>query len=289
MIKNSVLMIALFLGISVASYAQFPTIGKVKSKHPRLSREVLSDIIGSLPNPLEISVFAQQQKIDYQKTKLPAKANGYLHQAWLSGVYFVRLHQACVYKKTEMAKAYLKAMQRLATTLSAAQYFPESKLKVLLKKNKKQGEFLSRINQSYEGLSYHWQIMGYADASIMMATGDFIESLYLLASSVSNVRKQTFWNRLRDQKIMLEQYLLLLSFYEESPEVKKVILALNELQLLFDQVKIDFEYQEPSLNYVNDMILAQDNTKTRIYIEEGTKRKLVNKIKEIRKRLMPQD
>ncbi|HAS45384.1 MAG TPA: hypothetical protein DCS93_33175 [Microscillaceae bacterium] len=261
MIRSKLLIMVVFLGVSVASHAQFPIKKHRKSKHPSLAREVLSDIISSIPNPLEISVFAQQQYREYQKTKLPTKAQGYLHQAWLSGVYFARLHQACIYKKEKVAKAHLKAMQRLINKLSAAQYFPADELKVLLKNDKKLNDFLSRINQNYEGLRNHWQTLGYADAAIMMATGGFIESLYILASSKPNIHKKTFWDRLGGQKVMLEQHLLLLTFYEETPLVKKVIAVLNDLQALFDQVKMDFEYQDPDLSYKDNIILTQDKTK----------------------------
>lgn len=284
------LSLPLLLCIAITSQAQLPERKRVQRKIPALSREVLTDIIWSIPGPLELSVFAKNEKLHYQpfvaKSALRATPKNGFEQAWLMGVYFAGFAQACIYKKSKDARAYLKPMQQLVTKLKADKFFKADEFQALIGKPKRYEALLDKITQSYEGISNHWIKLNYPDLSIVMASGSFVESLYLLASPKYRIYKQAYWDRLGEQKITLEMHLLLLSFYEHQPEVKKVLLKLNELQKIYDQVKIDFIYQKPKLDFSKDIIEVQGKTLARIQIDKATKQKLLKLINQLRAQLI---
>ena len=180
--KPHFVILILLLCIAIASQAQLPERKRVKRKHPVLSREVLTDIIWSIPGPLELSMFAKNERLNYQpsniESALKAKPGNGFQQAWLMGVYFAGFTQACVYKETKYAKAYLKPMQQLATKLKANEFFNAEEFKSMFGKSRRYEALLDKITQSYEDISNHWIKLNYPDLSILMASGSFVESLY---------------------------------------------------------------------------------------------------------------
>jgi hypothetical protein len=75
-------------------------------------------------------------------------------------------------------------------------------------------------------------------------------------------------NRIGEQKLILDQLLLLLSFYEESPDIKTLIGELNELQKIYDNVKITYEYEESTTEEENGILVVKDNTLSKINFTE---------------------
>ena len=289
-IRIGIIYLLIIMFVYSSAQAQFPIKKQKQSKYPKLAREVLLDIVMSLPNPIETIEYTHWLMAPYKKANLSAKADNYLYQAWLIGMHFTRLHQALAYKKYKVVAFYINTMQPLIATLNSSKYFPANDLKALLKNDQKLDELLNKINQSYENLSDYWLKNGNPETSILMATGSFVESLYLLASiSKETHAKEFLWNYLGYQKITLEQHLLLLSFYEEFPIIKKIIFVLNDLQRQFDEVKTYVQFEKPSLTYTNDVIIVEDNTRTRIKILKPVQTKLITKIKEVRTQLMPKN
>ena len=56
-----------------------------------------------------------------------------------------------------------------------------------------------------------------------------------------------------------------MSFYEEKPGIKTLITELNQLQKVYDQVKIEFQYNDPKTKQDdNGLLIVDDNTSTKI-------------------------
>ncbi len=76
-------------------------------------------------------------------------------------------------------------------------------------------------------------------------------------------------NRIGKQKLILDQLLLLLSSYEESPDIKTLIGELNELQEVYDNIKITYNYDESTTEEENGIIVMKDNTSSSINFAEN--------------------
>ena len=203
--------------------------------NPRLSREVLSDIVKSIPSSLEISFLIKDLDITYNNAYIndPAKANGYktpIKQALNLGVYATDVGYAYLYKKKKTTQAVLRANMHLAKKLKIWHLFDKKQWK---EKALKSNNFYSLLLQSktlIEKISNHFYEKKQSHLTILMLTGGCLESLYIMVNLAITSPNEFLNYQIGEQKIILEQLLLLLSFYEDLPEIKALMGELEKLQ-----------------------------------------------------------
>ncbi len=79
---------------------------------------------------------------------------------------------------------------------------------------------------------------------------------------------------------------MLLSFYEESPEIKKLIDELNELQSIYDNVRMTYEFEEPTVEEEDGMLVVEDNTRSTINFTEKDLDNILGITTKIRNRII---
>ncbi|NJO00561.1 MAG: hypothetical protein HC880_01755 [Bacteroidia bacterium] len=242
---------------------------EAKPQTPAISKEVLSDIVKSIPSPLEISFLIKDLGIKYDKTILNssdniANFNTSFQQALNLGVYSTDLGYANIYEQTQDALDYLSAVRDMATGLNIGQFFDFETIRALATNSNNLDSLLLVTNTNLERINDHLQDKGRADLTILILTGGWLEALYLTCEVAKKQPNELLNNRIGEQKIILDQLLLLLSFYEENPNIKKLIDDLNELQTIYDNVKITYEYEETSAKEENGILVVEDNTSSKI-------------------------
>ena len=81
-----------------------------------------------------------------------------------------------------------------------------------------------------------------------------------------------------EQKIILENIMLLLSFYKDTDEnMASLLKDLEELKSAYDKINIVYTYKESTMEIVNGVAEIKDNSTTTIQITEQD----VNNIKTI--------
>jgi hypothetical protein len=80
---------------------------------------------------------------------------------------------------------------------------------------------------------------------ILILTGAWLESLYLICEAAKEQPNDLFDNHIVEQKIILDQLLLLLSFYEDDKKIRAFIEKFEGLQKIYDAIKTywDEDYQ----------------------------------------------
>ncbi|OJJ16341.1 hypothetical protein BKI52_34175 [marine bacterium AO1-C] len=254
------------------------------------SRAVFTDILMSIPGPTELSLFAKEQHVNNQLDFISIAAKELQYQpkemytqAWLLGAHFTRLTQAWVYQKPTIAHIHLKAIKQLVTQLGITQHFNYSELNFLLTTPHKHEAFLMKTTQIYNNILRGCFEFGRTDLSvsaIFMSLGSFTESLYFLIASAPSLDNEALWERLADQKFMLEGYLLLLYFYDDLPNVMPVMMALDKLQALLEQVKKEYNRKDAQITVKGDVLVLNQQSTTKMTM--STKKKLPILIKQLR-------
>ncbi len=244
-----------------------------KVQTPAISREVLSDIVKSIPSPLEISFLIKDLGIRYDRSILnsadnSANYNTSYKQALNLGIYSTDLGYANIYEQTQDALYYLGSVREMAEGLKIGQFFDFNTIKDLATKSDNLDSLLLVTNTNLERINDHLQENGRADLTILILTGGWLEALYLTCEVAKKQPNELLRNRIGEQKLILDQLLLLLSFYEESPDIKTLISELNELQKIYDNVKITYEYEESTTEEENGMLIVRDNTLSKINFTE---------------------
>ncbi len=265
------------------------------SNNPPISKEVLSDIVRSIPSPLEISFLIKDLGIQYDKnilnsTQKTANYNTAYKQALNLGVFSTDLGYANIYSQTKDALTYLKSVNEMADALNIAEFFDYAAIKDLATNSNNLDSLLLVTNMNLERINDHLQKKDRADLTILILTGGWLEALYLTCEVAKKQRNDLLNNRIGEQKIILDQLLLLLSFYEDDyPKVKELRVDLSELQKIYNNIKIEFNAVDDNTSTTrqeNGILIVEDNTTTKINFTDQDLINILEKSKAIREKII---
>ncbi|TAE73739.1 MAG: hypothetical protein EAZ85_06325 [Bacteroidetes bacterium] len=234
---------------------------KKAPKSSALSKEVLSDIMKSIPLPIEILFLIKELSVPYEKKVLSnaddfSKYNNNYKQSVNLGIYSTDLGYANIYGQTQDALNYLTAVKGMADGLKIGEHFDFNTIKKLAGSKEKDNfeKLLLETNKNLENINEHLQEKGRPDLTILILTAGWVEALYLTCEIAKKKPDPLLSNRIGDQKIVLDQLLLLLSFYDDNSNIKSLIEQLNRLQKMYENVKITIKTKEASVKTSGDVI-----------------------------------
>lgn len=264
-----------------------------KPATPAISREVINDMVKSIPSPLEISFLIKDLEIKYDKTVLNAsenskKYNTDFQRAMNLGVYSTDLGYANIYEQTQDAILYLGAVKKMADDLKIGQFFDFNTIKKLASTRGNLDTLLLVTTSNLESINEHLQEKDRSDLTILILTGGWIESLYLTCEVAKKQPNELLKNRIGEQKIILEQLLLLLSFYEQNNDnIRKLIGDFHKLNKIYENVKITYTQTETtSKEGPNGVLINEGGPKSEIKLEEKDLDAILESVREIRKKII---
>ncbi|MDJ1502533.1 hypothetical protein [Xanthocytophaga agilis] len=242
-------------------------------KAPAVSKEVVNEFIQSIPSPIEISVLIKEQGAKYDSKLLNPTAsqgnyNTSFRQAVNLGVYSTDLGYANIYDQKQDAIKYLDAVTGMANGLNIGQFFDFSTIKRLATNSSNLDSLLLITTQNFEKINSYLQDQNRSNQSVLILTGGWVESLYLTCEVVKKNPSQQFKERVGEQKVILDQLLLLLDFYKDDANVQGLINDLNNLKAQFDAVKVTREYKESKMEEINGIPTIVDKSTSRIDFTE---------------------
>jgi hypothetical protein len=122
--------------------------------------------------------------------------------------------------------------------------------------------------------------------SVLLVTGTWIESVYLATQVVSNKRNDDLVERIAEQKMILDQILLIVSAYNEDSMFQRISDDLKTLKSEYDKVTITYNYQEPITKEVNGRLVIIDNSTTEVHMSDEQLIQISALVKEIRNRMV---
>ncbi len=261
-----------------------------KTTKAALTKEVLTDIINSIPLSLEVSFLIMDLNIPYDKKALSSaddvsKFNNNYKQAVNLGIYSTDLGYANIYSQTQDALNYLTGVKMMADGLQIGQHFDFQTIKKLASSKNNIDSLLLVTNKNLEDINKHLQEKGRPDLTILILTGGWIESLHLTCEVTKKKPNPLLKSRIGDQKIILDQLLLLLSFYDDNANIKSLIEQMNRLQKMYENVKITIKTKDVPIKTSGDIIEAGGESESIIEITPKDLENITNVTKEIRNKM----
>lgn len=259
---------------------------------PAISIEVINDMVKSIPSPLEISFLIKDIEIKYDKTVLNAaenakKYNNDYQRALNLGVYSTDLGYANIYEQTQDALFYLGAVKEMADALKIGQFFDFNTIKKLASTRGNLDTLLLVTTKNLENINDHLQEKKRPDLTILILTGGWLESLYLTCEVTKKQPNELLKTRIGEQKIILEQLLLLLSFYEQKNEnIRNLISDFNKLNKIYENVKITYKSDPVVTKEVNGQLVTEGGTTSEIQLTEEDLKAVLETVREIRKKVI---
>lgn len=254
-------------------------VEKNVTANPGISKETLSEIIQSIPSPLEVSFLIKDMGIKYDKellnpTENTSKYNTAYYKALNLGTYSADLGYANIYGQNQDALNFLSSVRDMADGLKIGQFFDFKTIQKLATNSNNLDSLLLVTTTNLEQINTHLQKQGRSDMTILILTGGWLEALHLTCKVAARSNIPALNERIAEQKVILEQLLLLLSYYKSDPKIAELEKQLTGLQKTYETIKVTYVQDTTQKTKVeNGVVMAQDNTKTQI---EFTKKDLEN-------------
>jgi hypothetical protein len=248
-------------------------LDSAKTEGPSISEGVIGDILGRIPSPLEISVLLKESGKKYNGSYLntPENVSNYnsnYKKALNLGVYGTDLGYTNIYEQNQDGVKYMSSIKTLADGLSIGQFFDIETIGRLATNSKNLDSLLLITTQNFNNINHYLQSRNQSNLSVLFLTGGWVEALNILCEvAAANPTNKDMQETIGEQKIILENILLLLSFYKESDQnMASLLTDMEELKKLYDKVNITYTYSESTFEIVDGVMVIKDNSSSSIQI-----------------------
>lgn len=256
-----------------------------------VSEEIISEMIHSIPSPIEMTslILSSGSEFDEQLLNDPDNVDKYesAHLKAINlGVYGTNLGYLNIYEKTMLSVDYIAAVRSLARDLKVDQFFDFHMLKRLASSNDNIDSLINITTQGFSKMDAYLREQNRTKASVMIVTGSFVEGLFLATQIASKSPNDQLTERIGEQKMSLNNMILMLEVYKKDPEVKKLIINFKELKTLYDEVEIITTYGEPITKEVDGMLVIEDQSTSEVKMSSELLEKIITKTKELRTKII---
>lgn len=240
---------------------------------PALSEEVIGSILEQIPSPLEISVLLKENDKKYNAAYLNSPDNisryNSNHQKAINlGIYGTDLGYTNIYEQNQDGLKYIASIKTLADGLSIGQFFDVETIGRLASNSKNLDSLLLITTQNFNTINHYLQSQSRANLSVLFLTGGWLEALHITCGvAKSNPGNKELQETIGEQKIILENIMLLLSFYKDRDQNMASLMAdMEELKKIYDKVNITYTYKESTFEIVDGVMVIKDNSTSTIEI-----------------------
>jgi len=293
----SVALVALFLlscssGKKPDEQAFENSLDSASSQGSSIDDEVIGSILDQIPSPLEISALLKKSGIKYNADLLNSpdnlpKYNSNYKMALNLGIYGTDLGYTNIYEQNQSGIKYLSAIKSLANQLNIGQFFDIETIGRLATNSKNLDSLLLITTQNFNTINQYLQQQNRSNLSVLLLTGGWIEAMQVTCQvAVNNPGHTELREKIGEQKITLEQILLLFSFYEKDDNMASLLSDLKELEAIFSKINIIYTYKESSMEVVDGVAVIKDNSTTTIEITDEDVRNIMSKTNSIRNKII---
>jgi len=258
---------------------------------PVINEDQINEIISSFSSPVEMAAVMSSLDVPFSKKHLsdPSYAENYdtnNKKAFALGVLSADLGYLNVYERSSLVVEYLSAIKRLSDDLRISQFFDFQSLKRLATSNDNIDSLQFLSVQSFRDMDEHLRSSGRSNLSLLMITGVWLESLYLLTQVQKETQNKALLERIGEQKVLFNLLYPILKIYGDDPYFKNLSSDFKELQNVFEKVEITFQQGEPEVKIIDDRPVVIQNDKSVVNITQEQAQQIISITEKIRNKLI---
>ncbi len=256
-----------------------------------VDEEVINSILDQIPSPLEISVLLKQSGSKYDASLLNnpdniSKYNSNYEKALNLGVYGTDLGYSNIYEKNIEGINFISSIKSLADDLSIGQFFDIQTIGKLAANNKNLDSLILITTLNFNHINHYLQTQGRDNLSVLLLTGGWIEALQITSQVTAKNPSKELFEKIGEQKIILEQIMLLFSFYTDDANMAGLLKELEHLKAAYEKININYTYKESSMEIVEGVAVIKDNSTTTIDITEQNVEEIRSIVNSIRTKII---
>jgi hypothetical protein len=214
-----------------------------------------------------------------------SKYNSNYQKAVNLGIYGTDLGYTNIYEQNQDGLDYMDAIKEMADGLSIGQFFDIETIGRLATNSKNLDSLLLITTQNFNEINHYLQEQSRANLSVLLLTGGWLEAMHITTQiAQKNPGNTALSETIGEQKIILDNITILLSFYESTdPRIADLHAQMKDLQSIYEDVEITHTYEESTYEIVDGVMVIKDNSSSEINISPETETAIRNKVEEIRK------
>lgn len=258
----------------------------------KLSQEAIEDIVQNLSSPVEIAALLQSLEVPFiaeflASTRGSEALTTSFEQAIQLGIFGADLGYLNIYEKTGTAIENLTTINRLADGIRVGQFFDFETLKRLAVNKNNLDSLLFLSVHSYNEIDTYLRDNNRGYLSALMITGVWLEAQYLICKVVDDYPHPDIKNRIGEQKIILNDLLLLLNPYRESSaEYANLYADFERIKNAYRPVDIAFTPGEPETVEKDGRLVVIQKEESIITMSDEHLAGIIDIIEEIRNKLI---
>jgi hypothetical protein len=256
-----------------------------------ISEEALNEIVQNVSSPVEMAALIKELGVPFSTKYLATtdnvdKYNTSFKMAYNLGVFGADLGYLNIYNKSTQVVDYLSAINKLADGIKVGQFFDFKTLERLATSRENVDSLMFISVNSFNNMDNYLRENSRGHLSALMIAGTWIEGLYLVTQVAGEKSNPELADRIGEQKVNLDNILLILDNYKEYEQVTELMASLIDLKNEFDQVKITYEIGEPQTIEQDGMVMIVQNEKSVVKITAEQLNKIIDRTKQIRNKLI---
>lgn len=194
------------------------------------------EMLYAIPSPIEVMSLLRKAGASYDKTLLNPTQNVSKYQTTRSkslnlGIYSTDMNYASLFDQTQETMFYVKCCRQVANELGIMNAFDQETLDRIQDNLDNKDSMIFIMSDTYWIADAYLKENERANTAAMVITGGWIEGLYLSTQiAIHTPDNEKIIQRVADQKIPLNNLLLLVNGYEQDEDVKYILKDLKELK-----------------------------------------------------------
>ncbi len=247
--------------------------------------------MSNISSPIETAAVIKGLKIPFNKdliatTDYAENFNTNFAKALGLGMYGCDLGYLNMYGKTSMVLNYISTIRSLADGIQVGQFFDFSTLKRLATNNENIDSLVLISQQSMTRIDNYLRENNRSNLSVVIVAGVWIEGLYISSMVTQETNHKRMRETVGEQKEIIGPLMILMNNYRKDPNMARLIENFEEIKSLYSNVKITSEVGEPTAVEVNGVLTIKPNDTQSIDMSDETLKKIINKVQEIRNKLL---
>lgn len=262
------------------------------SEAEKLSPEAIADISRNITSPVEIANLLQTLSIpfsqDYLASSIDAnKQSTNFGKAIKLGILGADLGYLNMYEKTGSSLDVLSSIRQLAEDIKVGQFFDFESIKRLSQNKSNLDSLLFISIDSYSKIDEYLRNNDRGQLSALMIIGVWIEGQYLATQVVSHYPDKALSDRIAEQKIILNDLLMLIRPYcSRDNEFKKLCSDLESVKDKYREVKITYTQGDPVTVEKDGRLEIVQTETSKVEMTDEQLKGIIDITKDLRNRLI---
>ena len=257
----------------------------------KISDKALGDIIKSIPSPIEISMLIKESGGGYDESLLNPSGNSSSYntnyrKALNLGIYGADMGYINIYNKSTDAIAYLSSIKELADELNIGQFYDFETIRRLSANSENADSLLLITLSNFEKINGFLHEKRRSDQSVLILVGGWLEGLHISCQIAAKDKNPQLDEKIGEQKILIDQMLLLVSNFKSDKNMAALALDLRQLKNVYDKVTITYTYVEPEMKEVDGVLTIVDKSESKVNITPQQIKEIATIIAQIRGKII---